>query len=781
MWNKLVTLILRYRVANLIMITLLTVFMGYHALKVQLSYDLVKMLPGTDSTNIEYDNFKKLFGEDGNVFVVGINDKKINNLDVFNDWYNIGNNIKSINGVEEVISIGRIYNLTKNENIKKFEFKKIINSVPKTQNELDSLLKLTKSLPFYEGFVYNKNSDATLMLITLDKKKLNTKNRVALIQNIKQYFENFENKDNVKVHYSGLPYIRTITSLKVESELKLFMILAIIITSLILLLIFKSAKAIIFPMIILIISVIWALGSLSLFGYKITMLTGIIPPLLILIGVENCIYILNKYHIEYKNHGNKIKALTRVIQRTGKGTFMTNATTASGFITFAFTHSAVLVEFGIIATLNIMLEYMLSIFLVPIFYSFLAPPKERHIKHLEYKLIVNYIEKVVNLVLKHRKAVYFVTTILIVAGIIGMTKLTTTGNIVDDIPKKDPIYQDLMFFESNFKGIMPFEISIDTQKKNGVMKLSTIQKIQQLQDTLSTYPEFSKPLSLAEIIKSATQSYFNGNASEYRLPDSQEANFILAYIPKIKGQKNAIHSLLDSNKRITRISVQMKNIGTNEIKRIKENLKPKIDSIFNPAKFKVILTGTSVVFLKGTEYLVGNLIESIFIAIVIIAILMALLFSSFRMVIVILITNLFPQLLTAGLMGYFGIHIKPTTILIFSIAYGISVDNAIIYLLRYRHEINTKKTNIFDAVVITLREAGHSMFSSSVVLFLGFAIFIASSFGGTVSLGILVSFTLFVAMFANFIILPSLIITFHKSIVTKSFEKPLLKMEEELD
>ena len=779
MWNSLVRLILSYRIANLIIIGLLTVFMGYYALKVQLSYDLVKMLPSTDSTSIEYDNFKKIFGEDGNVFVVGIKDKKINDLGVFNKWFDLGNDIKNIDGVEEVISIARIYSLWKNTNTKKFEFRQVIKTKPDSQKKLDSLLGITKSIPLYEGFVYNKNSDATLMLITLDKKKLNTRNRVYLIKNIKSKFETFEKENDIKAHYSGLPYIRTETSLKVEEELKLFMLLAVLITSLMLLIFFRSFKALIFPLIVVAISVIWALGTLSLFGFKITLLTGIIPPLLILIGVENCIYIINKYHIEYRNHGNKIKALSRVIQYTGKGTLMTNSTTASGFITFAFTQSAVLVEFGIIATLNIMLEYALSIVLIPIFYSFISPPKERHTKHLDYKLIVKLIDKAVLLVLNKRKAIYLTAGLLIVFACIGLSKLTTTGNIVDDLPKRDPISKDLIFLENNFKGIMPFEISIDTKKKNGVMRLSTINKIQQLQDTLSQYPEFSKSLSIAEIVKSATQAYFNGNISEYRIPDESEASFILSYIPKNKKNINPLHSLLDSTRSITRLSIQMKNIGTNEIKRIKEDIRPKIDSIFNPAKFKVTMTGTSIVFLKGTEYLVRNLFESLIFAVIIIAIIMALLFSSYKIVIVILITNLFPQLLTAGLMGYFGITIKPSTILVFSIAYGISIDNAIIYLLRYRQELMVRKSNIFDSVLITLKEVGHSMLSSSIVLCLGFAIFIASTFGGTVALGVLVSFTLFVAMFANVLILPSLILTFHKSIITKSFEKPLLEMDEE--
>jgi hypothetical protein len=359
--------------------------------------------------------------------------------------------------------------------------------------------------------------------------------------------------------------------------------------------------------------------------------------------------------------------------------------------------------------------------------------------------------------------------------------MKTSGKVVDDLQHDDPIYVDLKFFERNFGGVMPFEISIDTKKKNGVMRLSTVEKIDDLQQAVMAHPQFSRPLSTAELIKFAKQSYFNGNPDRYELPNNQEKNFILSYFPrKLQGRKNVMRSFIDSTKQFTRISFQMADVGTKEMNRLLADIRPKVDSIFNPAEFNVQVTGNSVVYARGTEFLIRNLFESVAIAIVMISLLMALLFSSARMIVVSMVPNIIPLLTTAAIMGFAGIPIKPSTIIVFSIALGISVDNAIQYLSRYRHELKVQNGNIKIAAVNALHEAGFSMIYTSIVLVLGFSVFIVSGFGGTQALGILISTTLFIAMFFNVMVLPSLLLSLDRHVVTKAFEsEPLIEIYDE--
>ena len=780
MWEKICSLILRKRLPILLIIGLITVFMGYKGSSVEMSYEFAKLLPANDTAVLEYEQFKKQFGEDGNILVIGIQEKDLFQLEKFRTWYELGNKIKEMDGVDEVISVAHIYNLHKNDSIKKFDFKPVVARSPQTQEEVDSLKKIIFSLPFYKSKLYNDSTDASLLAITLDSKIINSKARDKFILNIKKTIEDFIKDKNIKVHYSGLPFIRTNMTTKVAAELKFFTLLAVLVTAFILLLFFRSFYIMLFSILVVAVGVTWSLGTIALMGYKISILLGLIPPLIIVVGIPNCIFLINKYHQEYKKHGNQAKSLIRIIQKIGFATFMTNATTAVGFATFIITNNRMLQEFGVIASINIMFVFLLSLLLIPPIFSYLSPPKIRHIKHLENKFIQGLIEKFILIITHHRKSVYLTATAIVLICIYGITKMKTTGNIVDDIPRHDPVYTDLKFFENNFGGVMPFEVAVDYGKDGAATQLNSLRQIEELQTVISSYPEFSRSLSIADAVKFSKQAFYNGSAVKYGLPNDLEKSFLAPYFKNKAGKRDTLlKAFVDSSKRITRISAQMQDIGTNQMQRILNDIKPRIDSIFNPEEYKVTITGNSLVFLKGTTYLVNNLMSSLAFAIVIISLMMASLFSSWRMVIVSLIPNFIPLFVTAGLMGYCGIAIKPSTILVFSIAFGISVDDTIHYLAKYRQELRLNNWNIKDSVIISLRESGLSMIYTSVILFFGFGIFSLSNFGGTVALGILISITLLVAMFSNLIVLPSLLLSLEKIITNKAFKEPYLQLIDE--
>ncbi len=780
MWKYIARWILRYRITFLIIIGLITVFFSFQIHSLKLLYELPQMLPESHPTLIAYENFKKEFGQDGAVMFAGAVIPDVFQLDHFNALYDLSHRVQEINGVEGVVSIAQIYTLIKNSEEKKFDFKAVVARRPETQHELDSLKSIIYSLPFYDGLLYNRESDVFMLLITLDKEILNTKERVPLIYSIKKEVDEYAQNEGIEIHLSGLPYIRTITSDLIKSELNKFVFYALFVAAFILLVFFRSFKMVFYPVLTVGISVIWTLGITALLGYKITILTGIIPPLLIIIGIENSIFLLNKYIAEYNIHQNKIKALLRMVSRIGSANFLTNATTAAGFAAFIITGNDLLVEFGIVASLSIFGIYLLTLILIPIFFSFRGTPKPRLLSNVDNGLVSRIVDRILLTVSKYRSWIYIFSLIIFVAGIIGVSKLKTTGNIVDDIPKDDVLYQDLLFFEKHFNGVMPFEITIDTKKPRGILQLSTIQKLEQLQNVLIQYPELSRPLSLTEVVKFSKQAFYNGDEKKYALPNNQEKNFILSYMPKIdSGNQNTLNSFVDNDLQRTRVTVQMANIGTNEIEALKNDLKPKIDEIFNPEKFDVELTGTSVVFLEGTKYLIKNLLQSLLLALVVISLLMALLFTSARMIVLSLIPNLLPQLLTAAMMGYFGIAIKPSTILIFSIALGISVDNSIHFLSRYRLQLEHNNWQINISVIKALKETGFSMIYSSIVLFFGFYIFTLSKFGGTEAMGYLISFTLLVALISNLFLLPSLLLSLDKFMTTRAFKASLLEAAED--
>jgi len=783
MWKFLVRFIFRNRPYILVATLLLTVFMGWKGLNVGMSYDFVKMLPGSDSTVIAYENFKAKYGEDGSVIVIGVQTPEMFTLKNFNEWYDLTNDISGIEGVKGVMSVAKTVDIFKNDSTKKFEFVQLVNSRPTTQAEVDSLKAKSVSLKFYDGLLWNSESNSYLLAITLKQDVLNNKKRIKVTENIIARAEKYTEATGNKLHYSGMPFIRTEMMQMIQQELFLFIILSILIAAVILYLFFRSFRVVLSSLVVVTISIVFTLGYIGLMGYKISILTGVIPSLIVVIAIENVIYILNKYHWEYRNHGNKIRALSRVIQRIGFASLMVNTATAVGFATFILVSNQLLREFGLIASISILTEYLLCITLIPIIFSYLDPPKEKHVKHLDNNFFNAMLEKIIYIIQNHRKWIFSGMVLLLIVGIIGMFNMQTSGKVVDDISENSTIYKDLKFFENEFGGVMPFEISIETQKKKGVIQAATIHKINQFQDSVLTLGGFSKPLSLAEFLKFSKQAYYNGNPGSFSLPNNMERNFILAYLPQdTSGSSNLLNSFIDKDQQRTRISFQMADSGTKEVKSLVEKTTAFADSIFPKDQYNVVITGNSVVYAKGTEFLIKHLVISVVLAIIFISVLMALMFSSIRMIAVSMIPNIIPLIITAAIMGFTGVPIKPSTIIVFSIALGISVDNTIQYLSRYRHELKITNGNIKLSTLNALREAGFSMMYTSVVLVLGFSVFMISDFGGTQALGMLVSATLFIAMFFNMLVLPSLLLVLDKYIVTKAFEgEQIIEIYDEAD
>ena len=780
MWVVISRIILRFRLVILLSVILLTVIMLYQANSVKLSYQMAKILPKTSTEFKDYKNFKTKFGDNRNHIVIGVINPDLFTISQYNAWVTLSNDLNEIVGVKKTTSIENLSLLVKDTISKSFKATNWHNSDLTSQEEFDKSVANLLTQPFYKELFYNEKSQATLLLVSITHEILKTREREKLIRLIHKKGEEYAEKQNLELHYSGLPYIRTVDSIQIRKEITLFIILALLITSIILFLFFRSIRATLISMLVVIIGVIWSFGSMSVLGYEISILMALVPPVIIVIGIPNCIFLLNKFHNEFKGHQNKIKAISRIINKVGNITLLTNLSTASGFAAFILSKSQTLKEFGVIASMNIMLIFLFSLIIIPIALSYFPPPKRKHIQHLDKKWVNTSVTTLIKLVQYKRMHIYIVTIAVVILGIFGIFKIKTTGNLTDDLSKTGVLYKDIKFFEHNFVGVMPCEVLVDTKKKNGLMRLSVMKKIEQLQLVLDSFPEFSRAVSIVDFAKYAKQAFYNGETNFYTLPNSQEKGWIFPYTTNLQSDKVLSENIFtDSLNQVARISMRMADISTPKLDSIMDILQPKIDKIFDGEKYNVTVTGSSIVFLNGTKYLVRTLFTSLFLVIILIAIFMAWMFNSFRMVVVSLIPNLIPLLLTAAIMGYFSIAIKPSTILVFSIAFGISVDDTIHFLAKYRQELIVRKWNIKKSVIAALKETGVSMIYTSVVLFCGFFIFIASEFGGTVALGLLVSITLLIAMLSNLLLLPALLLTLEKAITTEAFKEPLLDIFDE--
>ena len=751
------------------------------------TYTEANMLPDDHQVNTAYNTFLDTFGEEGNLIIYGVKDSLLFSPSNFSAWNVLSKELGQAPEVDLTLSIGDLQKLKKRTDSIGFEMVPLVRDSILSEKQLKKLqYELFEKLPFYNGLVYSPDKKSVRTAVYLKKDIVNTPARKIFIEKVLiPKIAAFEKQTGMKVYTSGMPYIRTLNSQNIIDEIGMFIGAAVIVTSIIFFFFFRSYRATFISMITVIIGVLWAFGILGLLKYEITVLTALIPPLIIVIGIPNCIFLINKYHQEIKQHGNQAKSLQRVIAKVGNATLMTNVTTASGFATFILTNSQLLKEFGIVASICIIAIFLLCLLIIPIVYSFMALPKNKHLNHLNKRWINRFVDWMENKVRHNRIAIYMISIGLLCVSIIGIYNIKISGSLVEDMPKKTEFFKSIRFFEKEYKGIMPLEILVDTKRKKGVMKLATLKRMNELQEYIEEFPEFSQSLSVVDLVKYSKQAYYNGNPEYYQLPNSQERSFILSYAKSSTKDTNLLKSYVDSTGQFARITTFMKDIGTERFDRIEEDLKAKALKIFPQDRYNVSFTGKALLFQKGTKYLVKNLIISLSLAILLIALFMAWMFRSFRMILVSLIPNLLPLIITAGLMGFLGVPIKPSTILVFSIAFGISVDDTIHFLAKYRQELIANNWKIKKSVYAALRETGVSMFYTSIVLFFGFSVFTISSFGGTVALGALVSVTLVFAMLANLMLLPSLLLSLEKSIANKqTLKKPALgilaeNMEEE--
>ncbi|CAI8151343.1 efflux RND transporter permease subunit [Flavobacteriaceae bacterium] len=783
-WEAVARLILRNRIVILIMIGLGTALMVSQWNKMRFSYTEANLLPDQHHVNLDYNTFLDIFGEEGNIIVLGVKDSTLLTAQNFNAWNSFSKSIEKNENIEAVITLQDLKKLIKDQKKQQFNFEPIVNDSIRSNDELEQLQSsLFADFPFYDEVLYNKDSKAIRTIIYLKKSIVNTSARKEFIMGVLiPKIKAFEAATNMNVRASGMPYVRTLNSQNIIDEIEIFILAAILITSLIFYLFFRSYRATFISMFVVVIGVMWTFGILGLLEYEITVLTALIPPLIIVIGIPNCIFLINKYQHEVNKHGNKAKSLQRVITKVGNATLMTNTTTASGFATFVITQSKLLTEFGTVASLSIMAIFVLCLLIIPIIYSFMPMPKEKHLEHLNRQWINrlgDWIEKTV----KHKSiTIYSFSLILLITSIIGIYQIETTGSLLEDMPKSAEFFKDIEFYEKEFNGVMPLEILVNTKRKKGVLKRSTLKRMNELELLIEDIPELSKPISIVGLVKYAKQAYYNGNPKYYQLPTAQENTFILSYAKNTTNDVSLLKNYVDSTGQYARITTFMKNAEIEKMERIEEQLKEKIAKIFPEDKYEVTLTGKAYLFQKGTRFLIRNLILSLALAIVLISLFMAYMFRSFRMIIISLIPNLLPLLITAGMMGYLGVPIKPSTILVFSIAFGISVDDTIHFLAKYRQELIANHWRIKKSIFAALRETGISMFYTSIVLFFGFSVFITSNFGGTVALGALISGTLLLAMMANLLLLPVLLLSLERSIANKKvLKEPALNIIPEIE
>lgn len=796
MWKSVALFILRFKYLLLFLLLAVTAFFGWHARNVKLGYEFAKAVPIDNPKYLAYERFKKVFGENGGLMVIGVQTDKFFDSVFFNDYVRLQKGLKKIHGIEGILSVPSAVNLVRADSVEKLQALPIFKDTVLSQAQLDSGKAVFFNLPFYRGLLYDKNAKTWLMAVTTNNALFNTPARKQVIDSVLQLTDAFEARQKVDLRMSGLPLIRTIMTDKIKNEMRYFLVGSILLSALILLLFFRSVSAMLLSLTVVAIGVVWSVGFLEMMGYKLSILTALIPPLIVVIGIPNCIYFLNKFHTAYRETGDKRTALIEMISKMGVVTLFCNITAAIGFAVFGLTKSAILKEFGVVAGTNVFALFFISLFLIPAVLSFLPAPRPVHMKYLDNQRLQRWLDRLEYWALNHRRTIFIATAVVLLISVAGMFRLRSLAYVVDDVPQQDKVYLDLKFFEQNFGGVLPLEVVIDAKKQRRIINLSTFVKMDSLVQYLSSRAYMGKALTLTEGLKFARQAFFEGDSTFYALPGENDLLALKPYLSQNgdstastgKGFAKMLSSFMDKDRQRTRISVTMKDVGSEALPAILDSIEKRAQEIFNrdsiealsatadvkaehkddstwgKRKYSIELTGGSVTALEGSRFIINGLKESILWAFLLITACMIYLFRSFRILLCSLIPNLIPLVITAGVMGWTGVPLKPSTVLVFSVALGIAIDITIRFLVNYKQQLNGNGGDVKKTVIETIHSTGLSILYTSIVLTAGFVIFCFSAFGGTKALGWLTSLTLVTATIANLVFLPALLLMIFKNI-----------------
>jgi len=564
-----------------------------------------------------------------------------------------------------------------------------------------------------------------------------------------------------ETHLTAKIRVERIYEKEIEKNLKKYLVISLLLICIALFIMFKSIKAILLPLVVILVSLIWSLSFISITGHTLDIITSLLPPILAAICMSDIIHISSHYIEQLRSGLSKKEALNKTYKEIGLATFFTCCTVAAGFITLGITDIIPIRNFGFFAAVGILLAFGITMVALYAYYSFSPIPKVVHEKKADHRW-TSFLSFSFITVLKNKKAVFVLLSIFIAASLFFANKIEINSSLLQEIPKGNPMLDDYRFMEKDFSGTRPFELALSvTDKKSSFFELEKMKQVEEIETFLKDSCGIGYIISPLSLFRGANKAFHSGENASFILPKTQkEISRFYEGITQTEYADEMKHYMLADGSRI-RISGRLPNLSVKEF----EPLKKKIDDFFAIKKsafgFSHQLTGSAILLDKVTYSLTGNLFTGILFDVLIISLIALIILRNWIATIIVLIPNIVPLFFMAGVMGIMGINLKADTSGIFAIALGLAVDDTIHFMSRLRLELS-KGLSLPYAVKRTYLSTGKAIVITTLVLLSGFMTLLSSSFGGTYYIGLLISLCLFCAMLLELTITPLLILLLYK-------------------
>ena len=750
LWSRITDWIIEHSRAIVVVVVLVTVYLGWWATRVQTDHRPGHFLDEDSDVVRDFERLSSLFDPSQDVLYVIFPDSDARDPSFLQDLDSLTQWIERQNGVTSALSLTNAPFLVR-----------VGDSLQTTRlydtSLPDSLIdQRIRDASYIRGLLMTNEGTAPAVIVRIDSEFNDTPARIVLVRSIERRASAVVGDPAM----AGFPYVRSMYGERVTREAPLFTFLALAISLLMLYVTFRARRAVLLPTIVVALGIVWTVGLIALFDHRLNIVTSVLPALLVVIGMANSIHLTTKFYDRYHILADRRAAMKDTMRIVGLATFLTSLTTAIGFLVLELSGSRLLAEFGLFAALGVGVLYILSVTLIPISYIALEAPEATKIRIATDVRFSGMFDALARLTRRRAAAVILLSAGLIVTAIVGGSRISTDIFVFSDFYEDDPMRQNLRRFEEAYGGVLPMELVIVSNDEGRFRSISAVRGIDRLQQQLATFEGVGATYSVADLLKLANQAYFGGHPQAYRIPSGFELPFLQSALQSLEDHvredlAGSLPQFTDSSFAATRIYMGVDDVGTDRMNAIADSAISLASDTFT-GDYEVFATGTAIKATRSGENLVANLAVSLAIALAAISVIMALLFRSIRLTLISLIPNVIPLILVAGAMGFAGVVLKPSTALIFPLAFGIAVDDTIHFLAKYRM-VSAAGVPRDEAVVITLRETGKAILFTSLVLMGGFLVFTLSSFGGTVSMGALTALTLFAALIANLFLLPALL------------------------
>ena len=544
---------------------------------------------------------------------------------------------------------------------------------------------------------------------------------------------------------------------EITRNLKKYLVISLVLISLVMYFLFRSVKAIVLPLVIIVLTLIWVLSFIALTGHALDIISSLLPPILAAICMSDVVHITTHYIEQLRAGLPKKEALDKTYREIGRATFYTCCTVAAGFVSLGITNIIPIRNFGFFAAAGIFAGFFITFFLLYDYYAS-SPAPERAADTGKGQAWERMLSRCFLFVLRHRKAVLVSLFLLGLASVFYASRIQVNSSLLDEIPKNNPVLNDYRFMEKDFSGTRPFELSLQVNDSQAtLLEPAMLRQVEEVELYLRDSCGIGNLISPLSLLRASHKAFYGGEPDSFLLPRTRaQVEQYREAIGQTDFSDELKHYLSPDGKQF-RISGRLPNISVKEFEALRKKIDGFLFSRKPPFSFTHQHTGSALMLDKINYSLINNLSAGIIFDTLVISLIALLLIRRTRAIAVILVPNLLPLVFMAGLMGLLGIRLKADTSVIFAIALGLAVDDSIHFLSRLRLELQ-KGSSLAYAVKRTYLSTGKAIIITTLVLLSGFLPLLSSSFGGTFYIGLLMSICLFSAMLMELTITPILVL-----------------------